>query len=414
MWIVFSVYISASWIKDFSKIVSLPAAIIIITGIAYVPGYLNTFLVVSLIMDRQPPLKDEYPLEDITILIAAKNEADKIENTLSYIAKQDYTGKYKILVIDNGSDDATAANAAKAAGKLNIDVSVVREENPGKYNALNTGLKYVTTNFIITLDADTLLHKSAVRYLVARIKSAPSEVCAVAGSILVRNSRDNLLTRMQEWDYFLGIASIKRMQGLYQGTLVAQGAYSIYKTENIKEAGGWPDAIGEDIVLTWNLLNKGYKTYFEPLAVAFTDVPNNLYSFSRQRSRWARGMIEALKRIKPWKQPQIYIKYLTSVNLIMPYLDFTYTFCWLPGLILAMFGIYWIVGSMTLLVLPLTLISYAILYKYQKYVFRHLNLKVRKNLSGFILFALFYQMIMSPVSVWGYLQEFFKLRRRWK
>lgn len=414
MWIVFSVYISASWIKDFSKIVSLPVAIIIITGIAYVPGYLNTFLVVSLIMDRQPPLKDEYPLEDITILIAAKNEADKIENTLSYIAKQDYTGKYKILVIDNGSDDATAANAAKAAGKLNIDVSVVREENPGKYNALNTGLKYVTTNFIITLDADTLLHKSAVRYLVARIKSAPSEVCAVAGSILVRNSRDNLLTRMQEWDYFLGIASIKRMQGLYQGTLVAQGAYSIYKTENIKEAGGWPDAIGEDIVLTWNLLNKGYKTYFEPLAVAFTDVPNNLYSFSRQRSRWARGMIEALKRIKPWKQPQIYIKYLTSVNLIMPYLDFTYTFCWLPGLILAMFGIYWIVGSMTLLVLPLTLISYAILYKYQKYVFRHLNLKVRKNLSGFILFALFYQMIMSPVSVWGYLQEFFKLRRRWK
>lgn len=414
MWIVFSVYISASWIKDFSKIVSLPATIIIITGIAYVPGYLNTFLVVSLIMDRQPPLKDEYPLEDITILIAAKNEADKIENTLSYIAKQDYTGKYKILVIDNGSDDATAANAAKAAGKLNIDVSVVREENPGKYNALNTGLKYVTTNFIITLDADTLLHKSAVRYLVARIKSAPSEVCAVAGSILVRNSRDNLLTRMQEWDYFLGIASIKRMQGLYQGTLVAQGAYSIYKTENIKEAGGWPDAIGEDIVLTWNLLNKGYKTYFEPLAVAFTDVPNNLYSFSRQRSRWARGMIEALKRIKPWKQPQIYIKYLTSVNLIMPYLDFTYTFCWLPGLILAMFGIYWIVGSMTLLVLPLTLISYAILYKYQKYVFRHLNLKVRKNLSGFILFALFYQMIMSPVSVWGYLQEFFKLRRRWK
>lgn len=219
---------------------------------------------------------------------------------------------------------------------------------------------------------------------------------------------------MQEWDYFLGIALIKRMQGLYQGTLVAQGAYSIYKTENIKEAGGWPDAIGEDIVLTWNLLNKGYKTYFEPLAVAFTDVPNNLYSFSRQRSRWARGMIEALKRIKPWKQPQIYIKYLTSVNLIMPYLDFTYTFCWLPGLILAMFGIYWIVGSMTLLVLPLTLISYAILYKYQKYVFRHLNLKVRKNLSGFILFALFYQMIMSPVSVWGYLQEFFKLRRRWK
>lgn len=75
---------------------------------------------------------------------------------------------------------------------------------------------------MVSLDADTLLHKSAIRYLVSRIKSAPKEVCAVAGSVLVRNSRKNLLTRLQEWDYFLGIASIKRMQGLYQGTLVAQ------------------------------------------------------------------------------------------------------------------------------------------------------------------------------------------------
>ena len=44
----------------------------------------------------------------------------------------------------------------------------------------------------------------------------------------------------------------------------------------------------------------------------------------------------------------------------MPYLDLTYTLCWIPGLILAVFGYYWIVGPMTLLVLPLTLISYSI------------------------------------------------------
>lgn len=52
--------------------------------------------------------------------------------------------------------------------------------------------------------------------------------------MLARNSRDNLLTKMQSWDYFLGIASIKRMQGLYQGVLVAQGAFSIYKTKMLK------------------------------------------------------------------------------------------------------------------------------------------------------------------------------------
>jgi biofilm PGA synthesis N-glycosyltransferase PgaC len=414
IWTVFSIYLSRNWVKDLSTIVPFFASIIIITGIAYIPGYLNTFLVSSLLLDRQPAFKNLYPEEDVTILIAARNEADRISDTLSYIAAQDYTGKCKVLVINNGSTDLTVVTALQSAERLNLDVTVINEENPGKYNALNTGLYYATTTLILTLDADTLLHKSAVRYLVARITSSPKEVCAVAGSVLVRNSRDNLVTRIQEWDYFLGIASIKRLQGLYQGTLVAQGAYSIYKTYNIREVGGWPNAIGEDIVLTWNLLNKGWKVYFEPLAVAFTEVPITLRSFARQRSRWARGMIEALKKVKPWKQPYAYIKYLTSIDFILPYLDLAYTLCWFPGLILALFGIYWIVGPMTLLVLPLTLLSYAILYVYQKFVFRSLNLKVRKNLLGFILFVLFYQMIMSPVSVWGYFQEFFKLKRRWK
>jgi biofilm PGA synthesis N-glycosyltransferase PgaC len=246
------------------------------------------------------------------------------------------------------------------------------------------------------------------------MKSAPQDVCAVAGSVLVRNSRENLKTRIQEWDYFLGIASIKRLQGLYQGTLVAQGAYSIYKRQSLIAVGGWPNAIGEDIVLTWNLLKYGWKIYYEPLAVAFTDVPTTWKSFSKQRSRWARGMIEALREVKPWHQPQIYTKYLTAINLIMPYLDVAFTIFWLPGLLLACFGIYWIVGPTTILVLPLTLTSYGILYQYQKHVFKHLNLKIRKNILGFFLFVLFYQIIMSPVSVWGYVQEFLKLKRKWK
>jgi len=86
--------------------------------------------------------------------------------------------------------------------------------------------------------------------------------------------------------------------------------------------------------------------YFEPLAVAFTEVPANVKRFYWQRRRWAGGMIEALKIIKPWQQP---IKYLSGINLVMPYLDIVYTFCWIPGL-----------------VLPLAMIQNYILYNYQK------------------------------------------------
>jgi len=230
IWTVFAIYISLNWIVDLSKIITLPAVIIVITGIAYIPGYLNIFLIVSLLIDKQPPLKNEYPSENVTILIAARNEAATISNTLSYIASQDYNGECKIIIIDNGSTDETSPNAIKAADNLNLNLLVIREDNPGKYNALNTGLKYSTTDLVITLDADTLLHKFAVRYLVARIESAPSEVCAVAGCMLTRNSRENIITKMQELDYFLGIASIKRMQGLYQGVYdIAGSPIDFYK-----------------------------------------------------------------------------------------------------------------------------------------------------------------------------------------
>ena len=314
-WLIFSIYLSLPWLNELSSIVSLPVAIVIIGGIAYIPGYMNAFLVVSLFMDRQPPFTNGQPLDSVTLLIAAYNEEASIYNTLQYVADQDYSGEIRIIVINNNSNDRTDEEIIRAKRELSMHITILHESKRGKFHALNKGLNHVATPYLITLDADTLLHPSAIRYLVSRIKSSPANVCAVAGSMLVRNSRETIWTRIQEWDYFLGIASIKRLQGLYQGTLVAQGAFSIYKTECVREVQGWPDAIGEDIVLTWKLLRNGWKVYFEPLAVAFTDAPATLSHFAKQRSRWARGMIEGLHEIKPWHQPQLYTRYLTGINL---------------------------------------------------------------------------------------------------
>ncbi|MEB3749775.1 glycosyltransferase [Geobacillus sp. FSL W8-0032] len=414
LWMGISIYLSIPWLKDLKNLIGFPLAVVVITGLAYIPGYLTAFFVISLLLDRQPPFKTEDPKRPVTILIAARNEAKRIANTIAYIAKQDYNGDIHLLLVDNDSSDGTAQVAKEAADQCQLPIEILEEKELGKFHALNRGLAHVRTDYVITLDADTLLHRSAVRYLIARMESAPADVCAVAGAVLVRNSRENLLTKMQEWDYFLGIASIKRMQGLYQGTLVAQGAYSLYKVECLRTVGGWPNAIGEDIVLSWRLLERGWKIYFEPQAVAFTDVPSSWRHFCRQRARWARGMIEALKAVKPWQQPQGFVKYLTMINLVLPYLDAVYTLCWLPGFIAAWFGYYYIVGPMTLWVIPLSLLAYGALYRYQRYVFRMLGLRVRRNRVGFVLFVLCYQMIMSPVSFFGYLQEWFRLQRIWK
>lgn len=421
LWLVFSVLLSIPWLTDLSSVVGFYLAVIIIAGIGYIPGYINAFNVVSLLSDKQPEFKNNNPKTPISIIIACKNEAHQIYNTLTYIKNQDYQGEIKVIVVDNNSTDDTTIQAQKAINELNFTTSfVLFESEIGKYNALNKALQYIDTDYYITVDADTLLHESAVRYLVARMESqslpedGKKTVYAVAGTVLTKNSRENILTKLQEWDYFLGIASIKRMQGLYQGTLVAQGAFSLYDTKAIKNIGGYPNAIGEDIIITWRMLRENQKVYFEPLAIAFTEVPNTLKHLVKQRSRWARGMIEALKEVKPWKQPIHYVKFLTGINLIMPFLDFVYTFCWIPGLILAMFGHYYIIGPMTLFVIPLAMLQNYILYNHQQKVFKRTNLKIRKNKLGFLFYMLFYQILMSPISVYGYIQEFFALRRTWK
>jgi len=208
LWLVLSVYISIPWIKDLSEITTPLGAIIIITGVAYIPGYMNAFLVVSLILDKQPRFRDEYPRDNVTLLIAAYNEENGIYDTLKYVANQDYDGNIIIIVIDNNSNDNTSKEVQRAKEELGLNIKILEEKNPGKFNALNLGLKYVYTKYVITLDADTLLHQSAIRYLMARMKSSPKDVCAVAGSVLVKNSRDNILSKVQEWDYFLSISSI--------------------------------------------------------------------------------------------------------------------------------------------------------------------------------------------------------------
>lgn len=414
IWLIVSVYLSLPWLRDLGEILTPVVAFFIIAGIGYVPGLINSFIVMSLLLDKQPSFKVMDPQLPVSIIIACYNEEEAIAQTLKYIKNQDYEGDIEVIVVDNASSDATAQVAREAGEAFEMNVKVLYAETPGKFNALNHALDFVETRYVMTLDADTLLHKSAVRYIVSRILSAPADTCAVAGSVLVRNSRDNLLAKIQEWEYFLGIASIKRMQGMYQGTLVAQGAFSLYTTDMLKKVGGWPDAIGEDIVLTWKMLKENQKIYFEPKAVAFTEVPIQFKHFYRQKSRWARGMIEGLKAVKPWQQPIRYIRFLTSINLFMPFLDTAYTFAWIPGLVLAMFGIFWIIGPMTLLVLPLAMLQNYILFVYQRRVFKDLNLKIRINRFGFVVFVLFYQLVMSPISIIGYVQEVFAKERVWK
>ena len=410
-WAVLSYEIARRWISDLSALVGAPLAILVISGIAIVPGFMNAFLVTGLLLDRRPRRRSISHYPDITILVAAYNEEDSIVSTLESIALQIYAGQIEVIVINDGSTDGTIEKLASISYPWLQVIDL--PNNSGKANALNEGLKRATFALTITLDADSYLYANALPNLVGRFLGDPENTGAVAGAVLVRNSRLNFVTKIQEWDYFHGIAAVKRLQSLFQGTLVAQGAFSIYRTDVLHEVGGWPECVGEDIVLTWAILERGYRVGYCEDACSFTNAPVTFKQFIGQRQRWSRGLIEAFKHHWPLLFHFRMITVFIWWNLLFPLLDFIYTFFFVPGIVLAMFGYYWLAGPMTLLVLPLaTLVNY-IMFFIQSKMFTEQGLKVRKNPIAFVYYALFYGIVLQPACLLGYISEIIGTRKSW-
>ncbi len=412
-WMLLSITLARPWAEALGVWVSMPLAWMIVAGIALIPGFMNAFLLISLALDRRPghaPL-EQYP--GLSILVAAYNEEATIVETIESIARQQYPGPLEVIVVNDGSKDRTAELVQQQLPRYPWLRLHNMTKNVGKANALNDALKTVTHTLTATVDADSWLFRDALTSIVERYFHDPKNTRAVAGAVLVRNSRASWMTRAQEWDYFQGIAAIKRVQSMYQGTMVAQGAFSLYDTAVLKQVGGWPDCVGEDIVLSWSILKLGYRIGHCEDALLFTNAPATLVQFARQRKRWARGMVEAFKKhpgilLMP-SLPTTFVYW----NLFFPFLDLIFTVVFIPGVVLALFGYYWIAGPITLALVPMAMAMNYFMYRIGRELFIEKGLKVRFNPSGFFIYTLFYSMIMQPVSLAGYVSEVLNLRKTW-
>ncbi len=417
------VSVSQPWRSELEQAIGPIAGWVIPIMMAYIPALIVGFLVFTLMITpyRPPRLTAQGPGQNgawppVTVVVAAYNEQDAIVPTLERIADLAYPGSVEVVLADNNSTDRTGELAQQTARRLGLRYRCIFEPEPGKHRALNTALATVTTSLVATVDADTLLQRDALTYLIARVSSRPQDqhVCACAGALVPQNPRANLLTRMQGWDYRLGINGVKRMQSAYNSALVAQGAFSAYWADDIRAVGGWPDAIGEDIVLTWRLMDSRGIVQYEPVALSFTGVPEQLRHFMRQRSRWARGMFEGLRINPPRHQPRVLAKFVAGIDYLVPLVDLGIVFFWVPGVILALFGYPLLVSWWSMLIIPITLTIYGLMRRWQeRHVLRRLGVHIAPDKRGFFGYLLAYQVLASLASLRGYLQYLTGAARRW-
>ncbi|MBN1692377.1 MAG: polysaccharide deacetylase family protein [Dehalococcoidales bacterium] len=117
----------------------------------------------------------------ISVIIPARNEARLIADTLRSLQDQSYQGEYEIVVVDNGSKDATA-EIARSHGVRVISAG----DKKSVFYARQTGADATDSDIIVQADGDTLYPEHWLQKIADKFRDNP-EAVAVSGRFLYRD-----------------------------------------------------------------------------------------------------------------------------------------------------------------------------------------------------------------------------------
>ena len=235
---------------------------------------------------------DNYPL--VSIIVPAYNEEVNIVGSLKNLLKCDYPN-LNIIFVDDGSKDKTWEIVTKEFSN-NAKIKLLTKANGGKASALNYGISSTDAEYVVCIDADTKLAKDAVSIMMKHflMQYSPTEepIGAVAGVVKVGNEV-NLLTKWQNIEYITSQNFDRKGFAYANAITVVPGAIGAFKKKAIEDAGGFTtDTLAEDCDLTIRILRAGYRVTNEPKAIAYTEAPETLKMFMKQRFRWSFGVMQ--------------------------------------------------------------------------------------------------------------------------
>ncbi|MCG1210229.1 poly-beta-1,6 N-acetyl-D-glucosamine synthase [Staphylococcus epidermidis] len=231
--------------------------------------------------------------EGISFLVPCFNEEKTIEDTIKNILALDFPNK-EIIVINDGSTD----NSAKIIYELQKELDfkfVDLKSNNGKANALNKGIDYANYDYVMGIDADTLIDDNAPYFMIDHFKKN-HKLAAVTGNPRIRNKK-SILGKIQTIEYASMVGSIKRAQSLTGKINTISGVFTLFRKSAVEQVGKWDiDMITEDIAISWKFHLAGLHIKYEPRALCRMLVPETVPGLWKQRLRWAQGGQEVVIR----------------------------------------------------------------------------------------------------------------------
>lgn len=143
---------------------------------------------------------------EISIVVPAYNEIDRIEKTLKSILQhfENSIIKYEIIVVNDGSNDATADVVARLIKKENVIKLIQLPKNLGKGNAVREGMLTAAGRIRLFMDADG---STAISELDKLLQAILDGYEVVVGSRLVsgakKHVKQNIFREILGWVFRL-------------------------------------------------------------------------------------------------------------------------------------------------------------------------------------------------------------------
>ena len=308
-----------------------------------------------------PPLTGS-PL--VSIIVPAYNEEVNAVGSLHNLLRCDYPN-FNLIFVDDGSGDHTF-DQVNEAFKNHPLVKVFSKPNGGKASALNFGISHTDAEYVVCIDADTKLLPNAVSLMMRHF--ADEDAGAVAGNVKVGNEV-NILTHWQSIEYISSQNIDRNAFAYFNGITVVPGAIGAFRKQAIEDAGGFTtDTLAEDCDLTIRILRCGYNIKNENKAIAYTEAPETLKQFMKQRFRWTFGVMQtfwknrdALFNFKTGRVGWIVLPDMLLFKYIVPFLTPIADLLMLIGLLtgnIAQIGAYYLLFLLVDLVIAMVSFRY--------------------------------------------------------
>ena len=199
-------------------------------------------------------------LNDITVLIPARDESDVIKRSVAGAMRQG-TG-IRVIVIDDDSSDDTAARA-KAAGAEVIAGRPLEDGWAGKLWALEQGLQRVATPLVLLLDADIELRPALLPALRRRLLRDRLDLASLMAELRMASLWERLL--IPAFVYFFKLLYPFRLaNGRWRWMAAAAGGCVLLRTESLRNIGGFNalrGALIDDCTLAACIKRAGGRTW---------------------------------------------------------------------------------------------------------------------------------------------------------